>query len=373
VPSGTDLYDPQIIYDRNALRFVLTVLGTNTSNGNQDSYLFVAASTPGQSPLAGTWNSWRINVNRKPDGTLNSKLRWADRDHLGANTDGVYVTANMYAFPYGRTNAGPFQYAKLWVIPDANINGFASSLHASEHSPLREANGGHAFSVVPGNTLGTDGKEYMVSWQDFTRSPGRETFSFFTVVCCSAKPTATIAVSVDGSFFPSKTDAGNGGGSNPALKIRFGDSQQYLPSQATVVGGNLWTTETIESPSEPGHSAIGLFSLSPQSSWGGYSLVSGNWCYNSSVAVEGSNAQVIVFNLSNNSTPPRIGWRSREGGFWSGQSSYLVGGVPSTATGGGWGDYAGAAADPDGATAWLFNEYVPNSFVEWGTYIAGVR
>jgi hypothetical protein len=371
IPSGVQLGDPQIIYDRNALRFVLTVVGSN--DNNQTSYLFLAASTPGQSPQVGNWNSWRINVNKRTDGTMNPTPRCADRDRLGANEDGVYVTADMYAFSCSGDNHGDFKYAKLWEISDGKINGFSTSLHAYAMSPLKNPDGKHATNVQPGTSVGGLDSEYMVSMWGYSRSPAREYFTFFTVVCCNNDPKVNY-IWVDGKFFPPTTNASNGGSSHPPIPIMLDDSDQYRPSQATVSNGLLWTTETIQDPNNSALSSVALFSLSPQQTqaWAGYASVPNSWCYNSAVGVVNSNTEVIAYNVSSNSTPPKIGWRTRRGAYWSSKSTFSNLPYVSNATNR-WGDYAGAAGDPDGATVWIFNEYVHATSTLWSTYMAGLQ
>lgn len=90
---GTFIFDPKVIYDRIAKRFVVIVL--EEDDASQTSKILVAVSD--DSNPAGTWFKYRLETKA----TVNGQSCWADYPGLGYNKDAYVLSFNMFSFTSG--------------------------------------------------------------------------------------------------------------------------------------------------------------------------------------------------------------------------------------------------------------------------------
>jgi hypothetical protein len=113
---GVSPFDPKVIYDQYADRFVVICLERVTSPA-LDSRILVAVSKTSD-PNAG-W--WKHAINSLTN--IGGVNRWADYPGLGVDDDALYICNNMFSA------AGAFGGVRLWVLnrtptyngPDGNI------------------------------------------------------------------------------------------------------------------------------------------------------------------------------------------------------------------------------------------------------------
>ncbi len=108
VRQTTFNFDPKVIYDRLAQRFVIVFLDLNT--GASISNVLLAVSD--NSDPNGSWFMYRINVAQVIDGSPS----WLDYPGLGYNKDGYVVCGNMFGF-----SPQVFRASKYVVIPKAPV------------------------------------------------------------------------------------------------------------------------------------------------------------------------------------------------------------------------------------------------------------
>ena len=100
---ASSLFDPKIIYDQYADRFIVVALEQIASPTT--SRILVAISKTSD-PTAG-W--WFTAINSKIN--INGADHWADYPGLGLDDKAIYITANMFRFP--STGSGG---VRLWII-----------------------------------------------------------------------------------------------------------------------------------------------------------------------------------------------------------------------------------------------------------------
>jgi hypothetical protein len=162
-PLGTFTFDPKVIYDQYAERFVVITLERFDGGGagGDASYILVAVSKTSD-PNAG-W--WYLAINSKT--TIGTGDTWADYPGLAVDDNAIYITNNMFPFS---TSTGSYG-VRLWII-DKNpfyAGGVAAwniyDPYALAGVPGNESTTqpAHMFGPPPGN-LGT----YLCSYSGWT-------------------------------------------------------------------------------------------------------------------------------------------------------------------------------------------------------------
>lgn len=106
--NGFVLFDPEVIYDSLAGRFLLTVAAQRESD--KKSFVLIAASRSND-PRMG-WCGWASDFTLYGNAVNNV---WADYPKVGVNKDAVFITANMFNW------SDKFKHAKLRIIPKAAL------------------------------------------------------------------------------------------------------------------------------------------------------------------------------------------------------------------------------------------------------------
>lgn len=142
-PSLTSIiYDPKVIYDAVADRFVMVVLHGSTASTSKVLVCFSKSSNP-------TSGWWTYTLTGNP---LNNNC-WFDYPGLGISNNEVYVTGNLF------NTGGPFNQAVIYQISKAagynggNINWqYWHNLNATPFlaTTLMPASHGHSVSFGPG-------------------------------------------------------------------------------------------------------------------------------------------------------------------------------------------------------------------------------
>lgn len=357
--TGLSIFDPWVIYDQGSGRFFLSATGVNYST--QESYLFLSVSTT--SDALGPWYYYRFNA-KLIGGTVTSY--WADYPKLGVDTNGLYITANMYNF------SNQFQYAKLWVFNKSTLTAGGSATSYLFYN-LTNINGTKAFAVQPSLTLDNPGVEYLIN----TFSSGGNGLTLWSLSCptCNPPTLTRIQLSVPSYSIPP-------GAEQPGTTVRIDTGDNRLLN-AAYKGGNLWTTHTTLSSSYSGLSAVRVYKITPANNTATLDKEFtdyGFYYFNASVmpSMTWTDRATVVFNRSSTFYSEFAGawYRQRVSGVWS--SPFLLKSGEATSifidsTGRNrWGDYAGNAPDPDGLTTWIYNQYAKTGGL-WGTEFSGTR
>ena len=402
-PLGTFTFDPKVIFDQHASRFVVIALersDVGSGAAADDSYILVAVSKTAD-PTMG-W--WFATIHSKMN--IGGVMRWADYPGLGVDASAVYVTANMFAFSSG---GGGFGGERVWIIDKnplysggaivataydafgaAGVAGFASTAQPA-----------HVFGTIPGN-VGT----YLVSYSGLTNGGvgGAEFLNvieiadplgggggpFFTQQFVNVGDIENIG---GGFGFPTLTDAPQAG-TNRRIEVR----DRALLS-AVWRNGELFATATItpNAGADAGQTTahwfklntmggIGAIALADGGDAGAEDLGAGTYTFYPSVAVDNCGDMALGFAASSASMFPSACYTGRlvtdpagtvqsTGILAAGMDYYYraFGGTRNR-----WGDYSSIAIDPvDDATFWVYNEYalmrgtvIPSQPTEdgrWGT------
>ena len=108
--AGSKCFDPKVVYDEHAQRFVVISL---QKDDTALSRLLVAVSKNERPDSVSDWNKFAINSALTIDGVQS----WADYPGFEVDEEAVYITANMFSF-----SAGTFQAVRLWIV-DKGVNG----------------------------------------------------------------------------------------------------------------------------------------------------------------------------------------------------------------------------------------------------------
>jgi hypothetical protein len=375
-PLGTSTFDPKVLYDQYADRFVVVTLERTTAPTG--SYILVAVSKTND-PNLGWWY-----------GAINSKLliggveHWADYPGLAVDDKAIYITNNMFSFP------GAYGGSRLWIV-DKNPLYAGGALSSTLHDPYTAAGiPGFATTTMPSHMYGAalppNMGTYLVSYSGLTNG-GPGGIEFVAVI----EVTSPLGVPAFTSAFVPCTDIENVGGIYgwPALPdapqlgtgilVEVNDRRAL---DAVWRNNQLYLTGTINPNAGPDagqttahwwrlNTTAGIAAIlcADEGNVGAEDLcVPGGEVYTffPSVAVDKCDNMSIGFAASGPCIYP--------GAYYTGR---LAGDPPGTTqpTGvlqvgldfynrwfGGprnrWGDYSAIAIDPaDDATFWVFNEY----------------
>lgn len=402
---GTLTFDPKVVYDHHAGRFVVVALERwFIADGypSDESRILVAVSTT-STPSSATPADWYFIA-------IDSKLNiggidyWADYPGFEVDEEVVYITMNMFPF------AGGSSVSRLWIIDKAIGGGFYAGgpVVWSLYDPIPP--GFYHTTLMPALVFGPAGAgpgvgTYLVGYSSLTNGgPGADEFvEVIRVDNPLAIPTFTgefVNVgdleNVGGVYgFPALSDAPQSGG--PVL-IEVNDSRAL---DAVWRNNSLWFTTTIRpnvanDPVNANQATAHWFRLdtsavpatitvADQGNIGGEDIAPATRTFFPSVAVNGLDDAKFGFAASAPSIYCGAYFAGREStdppGTVQPAAAVQVGLDYYVRTFGGprnrWGDYSGAAVDPaDDLTFWIFNQYadvrgtptpVPPEDGRWGT------
>ncbi|HYJ88063.1 MAG TPA: hypothetical protein VEW46_18495 [Pyrinomonadaceae bacterium] len=149
VIQGATIFDPKMLFDQHAGRWVLLAVGVS-QNPRRSAYLLSVSSSV--NPL-GPWRNY--NLNAMVDGSTATN-NWADYPALGVDANNLYITSNQFAF------GGGFRYAKIRVVPKAGpYSGGPAPFF--DFVNMKNPNNTVAFTIQPCHTFGAPQVEYLVN------------------------------------------------------------------------------------------------------------------------------------------------------------------------------------------------------------------
>jgi hypothetical protein len=366
-PLTDNTFDPKVIYDQYADRFVAVALEMTDTT----SRIMLAVSD--DSDPNGTWHYHAINSKLIADGDT----AWADYPGFAVDEEAIYVTANMFTF-----DSLLYRDTFLWIVnKELGSGGFYDGGPASvaNYDPYdivdeldfaQTTQPAHMFGTAPSG-VGT----FLVSYQGLTDG----TNEYVQIIRVNDPLGAP-------SFHHQFVSVGNieNASVNP-----LPDAPQMTSTHTIEVNdrrllnavwrnNSLWAVTQILPASGPdmnqttahwwklNTSNLNDITVADQGNVGGEDIATGTFTFFPSVAVNMNGDMAIGFSAS----APTI----FSGGYYTGrlagdqagmvhQSSTLRAGVDYyyRAFGGSrnrWGDYSGMSVDPsDDLTFWVFNEY----------------
>jgi hypothetical protein len=383
----TFTFDPKIVYDHYAGRFVIVTLeqvtGAATIDPGNISKFFLAVSK-NSNPRSLTTDDWwfhAIDAKTIIAAPAPPRERWADYPGFEIDEEAIYITANMYSFvPFGL-----FGGVRLWIVDKGlGSGGFYDGGAASvtKHDPY--AGGGIATTTMPalvfgaggvggaGSSLGT----FLVSYSGLSDGVD-EYVQVVTVDDPLGTPTFTQEFVLIGNIenFPpgGLLDAPQLGTST---LIEVNDRRAL---DATWRDDRLWLTTTIRPNAGPDldqttahwwkldtSAGPGAITLDDQGDIGGEDIAPGTSTFFPSVAVNSDGDAKFGFSASAASiyagayvTGRRdlapAGTVEASDVVHAGEDSYVrtFGGPRNR-----WGDYSGISLDPtNDRFFWVFNQY----------------
>ncbi len=367
-------FDPKVIYDPAAGRWILVYLATDNET---ESWVLLSVSNT--SDPTGNWCNIPLRGDRNGSSASGN---WSDYEGVGLDNQALYITTNQFQLtPAGD---GKFQYSRLRIIPKSQLYGGCMSPSYFDFWDLTDpaSTSERVFTLRPAFTFGAPGVEYLVGNSPF------ETSTYFTLWSLtnplSGTPTLTAQnVPVTASTAPPNADqlGGTGGTSGcpvPCL-IETGDGRLL---DLVYRNGTLWTSHAVAGGTGDAYSRaryvrIGVGGDPPavleDVSFG----VDGCWYYYPAVAPDQNGNLGMVFTRSCTSEYAGIRYTGRATTDTTLQASTLLkGGETNYLNPSGknrWGDYSGAAVDPaDPSKLWFFGEYAASPANTWGTWAGQV-
>jgi hypothetical protein len=357
------VFDPVVHYDEHLKRFWVTAGAVN--NSTSQSLVLIALSK--SSDATSGWSM--ASVDMTLDGSSQSGHA-CDYPKLGYDTQAIYITCNMFNFPIA---AGNFQYGKVRIMAKSQfLSGTCCNWY--DHWNLPET----VQPAIMHRARDSDG-EYLAdaNGEQGGSGDGLDVYHLPDPIGNPSEFDQT-SVSVGGYYTPPGAPQPGG----PLLDT--GDARLQF---AVWQGGNLSSGQNSLCTSADTYAACAIFYELNVSGFPSASVVN-NWAmqeenvafYYPAVDENGNSDKIMVFTLSIGGPPGgggpeavyvvipnsqtctgcAIGLPQGEGGL-----ATVPGALPPYANTGPppntrnrWGDYLGAAADPDGHGIWIAGENI---------------
>jgi plastocyanin len=370
-PGGP--FDPRAIFDPYLSRF--WVIAGDVVNG--------AGSTPGTSQMlialsatndaTGAWTFFSMNTRLQANTLVG---QWCDYPMLGVSSDALFFSCNMFNFPAGRgTTGGAFQYAKVRQMTKSQ---FVSNTCCTwwDNWNLREGifGGSAAAGVEPALMLDSGNTdEFLIDAHGVSTGSPDHVLEVWritnTAVCCvpgnQQQPT-WVNHDIGVGSFPIAPNAGQPG----ADTIATGDTRLLY---ALWQGDHLATGQTTAcDDGSGGLDACASYTEIDVSSFPNSMSLLSDWVFHPAngtdeyfpaVAPDSSGNKTMVYTRSNSGLNPTASYvgipastsctscvSTPEINILAGSAVATCGTSPCTAV---WGDYHGAARDPDGMGVWV--------------------
>ncbi len=361
VYGAANPFDPKVIYDHYANRWVMVWLDMNSSAS--EGYYLISVSDD-DNPL-GTWYNWALpsHVNGStPSGG------WADYEGVGFDDKAIYITSNLFSF------SGSFQGTRIRIIDKTNLYAdtpgqvtwndlWSITYPTSSYSCFgirpaimlnQDPDGKYYFAVHSPYSTGTNVGVYILS--DPLTNPSLEGY----------------AVSVNTYFSP--PNAQQLGGSSIPLE----SGGKNLRNEPVVKDGILYMVHSVKANNVSGVHLVEV-NLSTLNADVDDVFADGTHYYIYPALTVDSRGNVFV-TYSRSSTEEYVGagffvfsstWSySNDILFEPGYGNYVVDYGSGRNR---WGDYMGACIDPANPnSAWFATEHVAGTN-QWGVRIAQVR
>ncbi len=373
LPAGAQIFDPQLAYDHYAGRYIVVAAARRASPAGSWIMMGVTqTSNPG-----GAYWVWAL------DATLNgnaSSNNWADYPMLGFDTQGIYITCNMFQF------GGGFVYSKLRILNKAELyaggSGTGHTIRWFDLWNLRNPDSSMAFTVLPAKHFrGTGGNPpaFLVNalW------PSGNKLTLWTlnnpIAFWSGGAPALTSTSVACRSYDLPPDAQQPG---TTTRLETNDSRlMHAVFQYVGTTQRLWTCHASKY-TWPGDSEarsvaqwyeidVPSKTVVQQNAYG----ASGRYYFFPAIQTDLSRNAYLVFSRAGSTEFGQLRQTGRRASDAVNalQGSSLIRAGASAYTGGRWGDYFGICRDGgDANQVWMYGEFA-NTGGAWGTQVAAAR
>jgi hypothetical protein len=369
-------FDPKVLYDQFANRFVVISAGGGRNNPN-NSFIMIGVSAT--SDPTGDWFLYAIDADQFNGQQFNE---WADFPGLGLDARNYYVTANMLPNPMGGTLS-----RKIWIIPKGPLFQNSATIQFTEFRSLVLGSG-----IRPSHTFGDAEHHYLLSSNWFIGSePGPNALRLGRIRFLPDPVYEDLGfIAVD--QYPFAPSAPQQGGI-PSLEV-----VNLAPNNVVFRNGRLWTVNHVGSADrlrvdvawyEIDPAEASLSEAGPPVQEGRISDSVMSFFY-PSIGVNKDNHVMIGFSASSPQMYVGAYYTAREAGDPPGSMQpveFIKEGLgPYYKTAADlrhrWGDYSATTVDPeDDRTFWTIQEYAEqpigagtlNGQGRWGTWWAGTK
>lgn len=362
LPTGTFVFDPRILYDRDIGRFIMVWVATKTSTN--EAWFLVSCSQ--SSDPTGSWYNYALDATLNGTNPTNN---WADYPRVGVTNRAITLSANMLEF------GGDFQYTKVRILDKVAVCD-GNSLVWWDQWGLKNIDGTETFTIVPAQQYGYYDEQYMINAENGDDSD----LTLWKVV----DPLDT----ANGPTFLQTNPVGVSPFQVPPNAKQPGTSQDLDNTgtrmlHAVVQDDMMWATQTDACDWGSGdrsclrHYRIGSVTSYPyvddSTSYGS----SGYDYFYPSISVDSVGNAVISFARSGDSEYASARYAELKAGSSIGTSASCADGVAEYEVldsfgRNRWGDYTGVEIAPDLSTFYVFNEYV-GATDDWYTRVCVVR
>ncbi len=364
--SGVSAFDPKVIYDHYAKRWVMVWLdqAQSPARGN------ILVSVSKDSSAIGEWYNYVFPSGL--NGTTASST-WTDYQGVGYDKDAVYITGNQWNFAADNV----FQYAKVRIIPKTALyarTGGAINFFDIWDIRYPQSLSSKVFGVRPVRMLTETTNEYYLVQMN---SNSANYVVLYKLKNVTTNPSMT-GLSIPMTAYTAAPDANQLGGSTTLID----GGGSALRNEPVYRDGYLFAVHSIENPYYASYSSLHYFSIYVANSIVAEDYAfgeTGYYYFFPSIAVDKDRNSVLTYSRSGNNeyagafyTSHRMLSKTFSGSkpIAPGLGNYVK---KFTGTRNRWGDYTGAWVDPSNDyDIWLFSEYAAGTNT-WGTYIAQVR
>lgn len=353
--SNTAVFDPNVLYDEEADRFILGIDGNGTD--------YCVAATVGPDPL-GSWNTYGF--------ATNFAGAFFDFPHAGVGVDAIYLGSNQF----GGTLPGGFEGRVFAMDKTALYSGagltVATHSTGSDGTPQPMNLHGFAQGTWPASgphyvmTEVFDGATHTLwSWQD--------PFGADTLVR-AADFNLNTATGITAGFPIDVPQLGS------LQKIQAGD---WRGLDTEYRNGFIWMTNSIScNPGTGTVNCVRWAKIDPTALAvvdAGVVASNGKHRIFPDLAVNQCEDVAIGYTKSASDQYPSVYATGFESGLLQAELALKEGELTYTAFDSSprrWGDYSGMTIDPDGERFWYLGEYsknTGNTSGRWGTYIGSFR
>jgi hypothetical protein len=241
----SDIYDPKVLYDPFANRWMFTMLADRNSAGSSVMMAVSQTSDP-----TGNWNLFNIDADP-------SNVLYADFPSMGFTKDWIVVQVNMY-----RVGAGTPNSSEVLVFNKSNL--YSGTVGAYKIFPLAPGFGGtQAPAITYDNTVAT---AYLLQdWNGNSTGGGYLRIYTITGPVGYETLTATGLYPASSNAWAYQPAAGYAADFAPQLgsnrKIHTLDSRMR---NVVYRNGSLWTTHTVYLPADaPTRCAVQWWEVNP--------------------------------------------------------------------------------------------------------------
>jgi Bacterial Ig-like domain (group 3)/FG-GAP-like repeat len=422
-PNGDNTYgpfvsDPNVLFDTDTQRWFVTAvrIATNSQTGEFVSKADVMVAVSKTSDATGGYDIYSIDIT---DAGFAQCPCASDQPLLGANRDGIYISANQYSLA-----DGTFQSGLILALGKERL--VAGQTPVSIGFQTLTQDGVPGFSIYPARTSHTSampaGVEYFMSTLDFSGVSGEEPLAgrgdhritvwalgntallrtddpdlLLQQVTINTEPYAIPPAATQKPGPTPLLDSLNAKGGQEILERL--DANDDRMQQVFFADGKLYgaVNSRIGNPGNSSRVGIAWFEVEPKiagctldakmARQGYVAIADGNVMF-PAIAVNEQGDGAIAFSVVGPTLFPSFGYVEIDAkGIGTGIHIATKGAAPEDGFSGyvseggdgiaRWGDYSAAAVAPDGSI-WLAGEYItgrpraPQSLANWGTFIGAL-